>query len=53
MKDWAPTYSLGSNIMFSLGLLEGKKSTLILCIHRYGDVFLLPFVRILLPARYR
>lgn len=50
MKDWAPTYSLGSNIMFSLRThWRAKKSTLILCAIDTVMSVLLPFVRILLP----
>jgi ATP-binding cassette subfamily B protein len=50
MKDRTPTYSLGSNIMFSLRThWKAKKSTLIFCALDAVMSVLLPFVRILLP----
>jgi len=50
MKNWTPTYSLGSNIMHSFRMhWSAKRSTLIFCAIDTVLTVLLPFVRILLP----
>jgi len=50
MKNPAPAYSLGSNIMYSLRVhWRAKRSTLVFCALDTVLNVLLPFVRILLP----